>query len=381
MRQGVTHQKNIRELFNIQIEVTTMNPTKFIIFISVLFLSCLQLTGQESAGDAHDFSLKDIHGKAVALDQMLGKKLTVLVFWSTWEKDSGKFLSKFESDFRKYMDKGLSVIGVCSEEQNITDSKLLEIRDFVSVNKLSFYNLIDNNLQVFRLYNVEALPTTFLIDQSKRVLFVLRGVPLIGTDRLFRMISGTFEHEEKESRTQQIVTASPEALRYSNFAELEFKRGKIDIAKKYAVQAIKLDSTFTQPLLLLARISLEEKNYSELENNFRKLEKCSGDSNRVILLKYEYLIVQKKYNEAIEKLNSFISKNKSDSFSHALLGYAFGMEKNTGFSEQEFSIAAKLDSTDYRIPQLKAEVYNFNGKSKEANELLRRSRQLRKIVP
>ena len=358
-----------------------MNSTKFIIFISVLFLSCLQLNGQESDGDAHDFSLKDLHGKIVSLDQMLGKKLTVLVFWSTWEKDSGKFLSKFENDFRKYRDKGLSVIGICSEEQNITEPKLLEIRDFVSVNKLSFYNLVDNNLQVFRLYNVEALPTTFLIDQSKKILFALHGVPLVGTDRLFRMISATFEQEKKKPVTRQITSALPEALRYSNFAELEFKRGKIDIAKKYAVQAIKLDSTFTQPLLLLARISLEEKNYSELENNFRKLEKCSGDSNQVTLLRYEYLIEQKKYNEAIENLNSFISKNKSDSYSHALLGYAFGMEKNTGFSEQEFSIAAKLDSTDYRIPQLKAEVYIFNGKSKEANELLRRSRQLRKIAP
>ena len=358
-----------------------MNPTKFIIFISVLFLSRMQLTGQESAGDAHDFSLKDIHGKVVSLDQMLGKKLTVLVFWSTWEKDSGKFLSKFESDFRKYSDKGLSVIGVCSEEQNITDSKLQEIRDFVSVNKLSFYNLIDNNLQVFRLYDVEALPTTFLIDRYKKILFVLRGAPLVGTDRLFRTISAAFEPEEKKPEIRQITSESPEALRYSNFAELEFKRGKIDAAQKYAVQAIKLDSTFTQPLLLLARISLEEKNYTELENNFRKLKKCPGDSNQVIFLRYEYLIVQMKYNEAIEKLNSFISKNKNDSFSHALLGYAFGMEKNTGLSEQEFSIAAKLDSTDYRIPKLKAEVYNFNGKSKEANELLRRSRQLRKIAP
>ncbi|MCL4547325.1 MAG: redoxin domain-containing protein [Bacteroidetes bacterium] len=349
------------------------------IFLFIFFVNSAKgITGQDTL--AHPFVLSDLQGTKISLEKLLSSKITVLVFWSSWEIDSINFLVKLQKYYDQYKEKGLSIIGVCSERQKLTDRQKDTLIELLKNKKISFPILLDEDLKIFSLYHIIALPTTFLINPSKKILFALHGAPLIGSQQLFRMITDTFEHEDKKHVISRIITKSPEALRYYNYADLEFKRGKIYNAKKYAERAMKIDSTFAEPLLLLAQISLEEKKYNELENKLRKLEKYSADSAQVVFLKCEYLIIQNKCDEAVEKLNSLVSAKSNNPYLHALLGYAFGMKKNTRMSEQEFSIAAKLDSLDYRIPKLKAEVYNSNGKSKEANELLHRSRQLRRIA-
>ena len=356
-----------------------MDKIKVVITILILTFFIKSVKGYpETDSIAHPFILSDLRGNKISSEKIFSSKLTVLIFWSSWEIDSLNLLVKWQKYFDKFNDKGLSVVGICSEKQKITEQQKNNIIELIQNKKISFPILLDEGLSVFNLYRVIALPTTFLIDQSKRITLTLFGLPLVETEQMFKTISDTFEPEKKKLEVVRSDSISSEASRYFNYANTEFKRGKIENAKKYAEKAKLVDSSFTEPLLLLTQISLEERNYDELKKYLLKLESASVNSYQFNLLKCEYLITQKKYDEAIKKLDSFNPKGSNDSYLHALLGYALGMKKNIQMCEQEFSIAAKLDSLDYRVARLKAEVYNFYEKSKEADELLNLSKRLRR---
>lgn len=356
-----------------------MDKIKVVITILIFTFFIKSVKGSpETDSLAHPFILSDLRGNKISSEKIFSSKLTVLIFWSSWEIDSINLLVKWQKYFERFNEKGLNVVGICSEQQIITDEQKKNVIELIQNKKISFPILLDEGLSVFNLYHVIALPTTFLIDQSKRITMTLFGLPLVETGQVFKTIADTFEPEKKRLEVVRTDSVSSEASRYFNYANTEFKRGKIEIAKKYAEKAKQVDSSFTEPLLLLAQISLEERNYDELKKYFLKLESASVNSYQFNLLKCEYLITQKKYDEAIKKLNSVNPNGSNGSYLHALLGSAAGMKKNIQLCEQEFSIAAKSDSMDYRVPRLKAEVYYFYEKNKEADELLNLSKRLRR---
>ncbi len=356
-----------------------MNKIKVVITILIFTFFIKSVKGNSGTDSiAHPFILSDLQGNKINSEKIFSSKLTVLIFWSSWEIDSIHLLVKWQKYFERFNEKGLNIVGICCEQQKITDDQKKNILELIQNKKISFPILLDEGLSVFNLYHVIALPTTFLIDRSKWITMTLFGLPLVETEQMFKTISDTFEPEKKKLEVVHRDNVSSEASRYFNYANTEFKRGKIEIAKKYAEKAKQVDSSFTEPLLLLTQISLEERNYDELKKYLLKLESTSVNSYQFNLLKCEYLITQKKYDEAIKKLDSFVPNGSNDSYLHALLGYASGMKKNMQICEQEFSLAFKLDSLDYRVPRLKAEVYNFYEKNKEAGELLNLSRRLRK---
>lgn len=119
---------------------------------------------------APDFELKDINGKMVKLSDFRGKAV-VLNFWATWCPPCKTEIPWFEDLQDKYGNQGLEIVGVA-----LDDSSDNEIAEFAKDMKMNYPVLIGKE-ETSDLYGgVEALPTTFYIDRSGKIMTSVPGL-------------------------------------------------------------------------------------------------------------------------------------------------------------------------------------------------------------
>jgi len=119
---------------------------------------------------APDFALKDASGKLVHLSDYKGK-VVLLDFWATWCGPCGIEIPWFKEFERKYKDRGFEVVGI-----SMDDDGWKAINPFVSDNKINYRILLGDDKTGDKYGSVEALPTTFIIDQEGRIASVHVGL-------------------------------------------------------------------------------------------------------------------------------------------------------------------------------------------------------------
>ncbi len=121
---------------------------------------------------ASDFSWYDSKGQKVSLSTLKGK--TVLVnFWATWCGPCKKELPDIEAISKQYAPEGLVVIGV-SEDRG--DGILSDVSDFASKNGLTYQIVIDNDDIADAYGNINAIPTSFLVNKDGQIVQKWIGV-------------------------------------------------------------------------------------------------------------------------------------------------------------------------------------------------------------
>ena len=119
---------------------------------------------------APDFSLADLDGNTVTLEQMRGR-VVLLNFWGTWCGPCRKEIPDFINLMKKYNQDGLEIIGV-----TLTSGPPENIRAFADKWGINYKLLTDikgNETQtVTALYGqatgkrITGIPTTFIIDRE-----------------------------------------------------------------------------------------------------------------------------------------------------------------------------------------------------------------------
>jgi cytochrome c biogenesis protein CcmG/thiol:disulfide interchange protein DsbE len=123
--------------------------------------------------NAPDFELKDADGKVVHLSDYKGK-VVLLDFWATWCGPCGVEIPWFTEFQRKYKDRGFTVLGV-----SMDDGGWKDVKPFVAAQKINYQIVLGDDKTSDRFGDVEALPTTFVIDRQGRIASVHVGL----TDR------------------------------------------------------------------------------------------------------------------------------------------------------------------------------------------------------
>ncbi len=132
------------------------------------------VSGVNSAGGktAADFSWYNSEVKRVSLAKLKGK--TVLInFWATWCGPCKKELPDIEAISKQYASKGLVVIGV-SEDRG--DGLLDDVSKFAAENSLSYQIVIDNDDIASAYGNINAIPTSFLVNKDGQIVKKWIGV-------------------------------------------------------------------------------------------------------------------------------------------------------------------------------------------------------------
>lgn len=124
---------------------------------------------------APDFSGPNPNGETVALKDVMGK-VTLVDFWAAWCKPCRAENPNVVSVYNKYHDKGLNIVGV-SLDRTAEAWKKAIADDGLEWNHISNIAYFDD--QIAKLYNVNAIPAAFLLDENGVIIAKnLRGPAL-----------------------------------------------------------------------------------------------------------------------------------------------------------------------------------------------------------
>ncbi|HEY9034572.1 MAG TPA: TlpA disulfide reductase family protein [Pseudomonadales bacterium] len=139
-------------------------------------LLCLLLAGifasaavfAEDRTPAADFTLKTRSGDNLRLAEQKGQ-VVMLNFWASWCGPCRKEMPLLEAIHNKYQRMGFRLIGMNVDENTAAAERFLQDVD------VSFPIAWDSNGAISKLYQVNAMPTTVMIDRDGNVRHVHRG--------------------------------------------------------------------------------------------------------------------------------------------------------------------------------------------------------------
>ena len=115
---------------------------------------------------APDFSAKSPEGKTISLKESLGK-VTIIDFWASWCGPCRQENPSVVAMYNELHSKGLNIVGV-SLDDNLDSWKQAIVKDKITWVQVS--NLKKWSDPIAKLYNVEQIPTTFILDASGNIV-------------------------------------------------------------------------------------------------------------------------------------------------------------------------------------------------------------------
>ncbi|HWL95637.1 MAG TPA: TlpA disulfide reductase family protein [Phycisphaerae bacterium] len=122
------------------------------------------LAGQE----APDFALKSAGGANMRLSEQRGN-VVMINFWATWCGPCRQEMPLLDDLYVRYERAGFSLLGVNIDDDS---SRAMEMVEELGV---SFPVLFDERKEVSKLYQVEAMPVTVLVDREGTIRHVHLG--------------------------------------------------------------------------------------------------------------------------------------------------------------------------------------------------------------
>ncbi len=117
---------------------------------------------------APDFELQTPDGGSIRLADLQGQAV-VLNFWASWCGPCRAEMPELQRAYDQFSANGLVVLGVNQGEP------VAIVNDFMAQLQLSFPVVLDQQLQVSRLYQVNSLPTTLFIDRNGMIQDLVIG--------------------------------------------------------------------------------------------------------------------------------------------------------------------------------------------------------------
>lgn len=141
-------------------------------FLVGLVFSVFAATSLASSGltgrSAPDFALKSSTGENMRLSEHRGE-VVMVNFWATWCGPCRQEMPLLDELYSRYQRVGFSLLGVNIDDNS---SKAMNMASELGV---SFPVLFDSRKEVSKLYEVDAMPVTVLIDREGTVRYVHHG--------------------------------------------------------------------------------------------------------------------------------------------------------------------------------------------------------------
>lgn len=329
--------------------------------------------------DAPDFSLSDEQGKTRPLNELLGPKLTIVVFWASWSKKSEKALEQMQQLYENYHPKGLAVIGINVEQQKVTaDIRALAQKTFAGL-QLGYVNLLDRNLETFHDYGVIAVPTVVVLDPSAKIVFEMSGYPAVQAEELSQFVETAIQGRPRQVAATKMSGYQPDkkAARYCNLGIKALGSARTAAsAEMYFQKAIAADELFILPRLRLAVLFRQAGKTDQAKEQLQKVLAVSPDNAQALT---EMGLLELDTGDDNQAKSSFEQAIKSDEFytpAYFYLGYLVGKDGDVTLAESLFSQAENNSPMDYRINDYRGKMYEEQNDIENAVKSYKRSLQL-----
>jgi peroxiredoxin len=138
--------------------------------LALLLTACSPETPRLHTGEpAPGFELQHLDGNIFSFPADLSEHVVVIRFWADWCPFCEGEMRSIEPVFLQYRDQGLAVLALNVRQDRATAS------DFVETLGISYDILLDADGVVARSYGVSALPTTFFVDRSGKLVTRILG--------------------------------------------------------------------------------------------------------------------------------------------------------------------------------------------------------------
>lgn len=151
-------------------EMPVAEKAKYVLAVLALTtLLCGTASSSVDAGaPAPDFALRSLAGKNLRLSEYRSE-VVVLNFWSSWCGKCRQVMPVLDGLYQQHRDAGLHVLGVGVE--GLFDKSSSVAAEL----ELAFPILTDERQHVSKLYDLNRLPLTLIIDREGNVRYVHKG--------------------------------------------------------------------------------------------------------------------------------------------------------------------------------------------------------------
>ena len=125
-------------------------------------------TALQAGAPAPAFQLNSSAGKPTALADFKGQ-IVLLNFWASWCGPCRQEMPILEQLNRQYHNKGVTLLGV-----NVEPDSAAAV-NWLKATPVSFPILFDVDSKVSKLYEVEGMPNTVIVDRKGLVRYIHRG--------------------------------------------------------------------------------------------------------------------------------------------------------------------------------------------------------------
>lgn len=146
-----------------------MNTRKLVLGLALSVLAATSLASSGLTGQpAPDFALKSSTGENLRLSEYRGD-VVMINFWATWCGPCRQEMPLLDELYSRYQRVGFNLLGV-----NIDDDSG---RAMAMIEELGvrFPVLFDDRKEVSRMYAVDAMPVTVIVDRAGQVRYVHQG--------------------------------------------------------------------------------------------------------------------------------------------------------------------------------------------------------------
>ncbi len=352
----------------------TKHPSRVrtLVFVFMAGLLVLeQLPAQVRIAPA--FTLSTFDHERRSLRDLMGSRMTLVAFWSTWGKDSGSLLHDLHAMEEKYGSQGLAIVGICVDSQTIEPAAIDSLRKTLAFHGVVFPALLDSALTTFRAYDVVAVPTVVALDPSGKILRRFAGYGIMAKDALTDFVDVTIAgHRPVVDRPRRTHEPVREALLAYNMALKDQRRGRLDGARLQAMKAVALDSLYGDPLVLLAEIAWEQEDSTALAvavAHITRIDSANSAGVKFTALLSPWISSQPPMNAADTAMGTLEICVDADRISRR------GEHVR---ALELLNFASKRVPEDMRIHMVLARIFQRLGRTVEAEVELRKLRSLRR---
>lgn len=142
---------------------------QFIVLTSI-FLSISILIAKNVGETAPEFTGKSFSGNEIKLADFQNKVI-ILDFWASWCGPCRKEMPFLIELHKKYKDKDFEILAINIDEKESKAQKFLKKLE----TQPNFPIIWDKNSKISPMYDLETMPTTYLIDKKGNIIFIHKG--------------------------------------------------------------------------------------------------------------------------------------------------------------------------------------------------------------
>ena len=277
-----------------------------------------------------NFILKDLTGRELALKDFRGK-ITVVVFGELYQQNTLKAINDLKEILSKKLSyrESVEVLLIISEKKKPEEH--LKVKGGL---KITYPILIDDQRKVYAQYEIIAIPTSFIIDRTGKIVATLPSYTIAYYDQMdaeLGYLLGEVKKEELESvlHPKAVETRmNGKTERYLALADSLRERGFYDSAMDAYRKVLEREPDSTEAHLGMGIIYLDKAELEKAEKEFQAVLKKNPDDPAALKGMAQVYLHRGNTDKAEELLKKVLSSNYMDEDLFYVMGELYEKKGN-----------------------------------------------------